>query len=198
LDLFGSLGFIFLTLVADIRLLGVHIRAIILRRAYNAISKHANTGHQDRWTSASQLKNVVSCIGSDAKPTARRWVRIEHLEIRHKAGLIMRRITLVIAFLTGLIVPAFAQKAEIEAVNAKWMEFFNKGDFTGVASLYTDDATAFPPGSGIVKGRAAIGAMWQRMAEQVSDPKVTTLEEGPRVHRLWRRPVVGQFDCGGV
>jgi hypothetical protein len=50
----------------------------------------------------------------------------------------MGRITLVIAVLAGLITPAFAQKAEIEAVNAKWMEFFNKGDWAGVASLYTD------------------------------------------------------------
>jgi ketosteroid isomerase-like protein len=41
----------------------------------------------------------------------------------------------------GLIAPAFAQKAEIEAVNAKWIDFFNKGDFVGVASLYTEDAT---------------------------------------------------------
>ena len=91
----------------------------------------------------------------------------------------MRRITLVIAFFAGLMAPAFAQKAEIEAVNAKWMELFNKGDFGGIASLYTDDATAFPPGSGMVKGRAAIGAMWKSMAEQVSDPKFTTLDVKP-------------------
>jgi len=82
----------------------------------------------------------------------------------------------VVAFFFGLIVPATAQKANIEAVNAKWTEFFNKGDFDGVASLYTADATAFPPGSAMVKGRAAIGAMWRNMAEQVSDPKVTTLD----------------------
>ncbi len=91
----------------------------------------------------------------------------------------MRRIVLMIAFLVGLIAPALAQKAEIEAVNAKWMELFNKGDFAGVASLYTDDATAFPPGSAMVKGRAAIGAMWKGMAEQVGDPKVTTLDVKP-------------------
>jgi ketosteroid isomerase-like protein len=59
----------------------------------------------------------------------------------------MRRIAVMVALLAGLGVPAFAQKAEIEAVNAKWTDFFNKGDFAGVASLYTDDATAFPPGS---------------------------------------------------
>jgi uncharacterized protein (TIGR02246 family) len=93
--------------------------------------------------------------------------------------LIMHRIVLVLVFLVGLIAPAFAQKAEIEAVNAKWMELFNKGDFAGIASLYADDATAFPPGSAMVKGSAAIGAMWKSMAEQVSDPKVTTLDVKP-------------------
>jgi len=88
----------------------------------------------------------------------------------------MRRIALTIAFLAGLIAPAVAQQAEIEAVNAKWIELFNKGDFDGIASFYTDDAIAFPPGSAMVKGRAAIGAMWKSMAEQVSDPQVTTLD----------------------
>ena len=88
----------------------------------------------------------------------------------------MRRIALVLVFSVGLIAPAFAQKTEIEAVNAKWVDFFNKGDFAGVASLDTDDAAAFPPGAGIVRGKDAIGAMWKGLAEQVSDPKVTTLE----------------------
>jgi hypothetical protein len=47
---------------------------------------------------------------------------------------VMRSIALVIALVAALIAPAFAQKAEIEAVNAKWIDFFNKGDFPGVAS----------------------------------------------------------------
>lgn len=88
----------------------------------------------------------------------------------------MFRIGLVIALVIGLIAPAFAQRAEIEAVNAKWIDLFNKGDFAGVASLYTDDATAFPPGSAMVKGRAAIEAMWKSIAEQASEPKLTTLD----------------------
>jgi uncharacterized protein (TIGR02246 family) len=88
----------------------------------------------------------------------------------------MRKIALMIVFAAGLITPAFGQQAEIEAANAKWIDFFNKGDFAGVASLYTDDASAFPPGSAIVKGRAAIAAMWKGMAEKVSDPKLTTLD----------------------
>ena len=89
---------------------------------------------------------------------------------------IMRITILVVAFTAMLIAPAMAQKAEIDAVNAKWVDFFNKGDFAGLASLYTEDATAFPPGSGMVKGRAAIGAMWKSMAKQIGDPKVTTLD----------------------
>ena len=94
-------------------------------------------------------------------------------------SLVMRRIALVVVVLTGLIAPAFAQRAEIEAVNAKWVDFFNKGDFAGVASLYTEDATAFPPGAGMMKGRAAIEAMWKGAAEQVGDPKFITLEVKP-------------------
>ena len=88
----------------------------------------------------------------------------------------MRKIALMIAFLIALVSPAVAQKAKIEAVNAKWVQLFNKGDFEGIAQLYTVDATAFPPGSAMVKGRAAIGTMWKGMAEQASNPKVTTLE----------------------
>jgi len=88
----------------------------------------------------------------------------------------MRRIVLVIAFVVGMSAHASAQKAEIEAANAKWIEYFNKGDFAGVASLYATDATAFPPGSAMVHGGAAIEAMWKGMAEQVGDPKLTTLD----------------------
>ncbi len=88
----------------------------------------------------------------------------------------MRSVALVIAVLVGLIAPVAAQRANIDAANAKWIELFNKGDFDGVASLYTTDATAFPPGSAMVKGRAAIGALWKSMAEQASDPKLTTID----------------------
>jgi uncharacterized protein (TIGR02246 family) len=88
---------------------------------------------------------------------------------------IMQKIALLIAFLLALTAPAFAQKARIEAVNAKW-ELFNKGDFDGIAQLYTADAIALPPGSAMVRGRAAIGAMWKGLAQQVGNPKIATLE----------------------
>jgi uncharacterized protein (TIGR02246 family) len=91
-------------------------------------------------------------------------------------GFAMRKNVLAIAFLIALVAPAVAQKAQIEAVNAKWVELFNKGDFEGIAQLYTADAIAFPPGSAMVRGKAAIGAMWKGMAEQAGNPKLTTLE----------------------
>jgi uncharacterized protein (TIGR02246 family) len=94
----------------------------------------------------------------------------------HREPCVMHRIALVIAFAAGLLVPAFAQQAEIEAANAKWTNFFNKGDFSGVASLYTEDATAFPPGAAMVKGRAGIELMWKDIAEKLGDPKLTTLD----------------------
>ena len=91
----------------------------------------------------------------------------------------MHRIVLALMMMVGFVVPASAQKAEIDAVNAQWIEFFNKGDFAGIASLYTEDATAFPPGAEMVKGRAAIGEMWKKLAEQAGDPKITTLDVKP-------------------
>jgi uncharacterized protein (TIGR02246 family) len=93
--------------------------------------------------------------------------------------MIMRSTALVIAFVISLTAPASAQKAEIEAINTKFVELFNKGDFSGLASLYSTDATAFPPGSAMVHGRAAIEAMWKGMAENVGDPKLTTIDVKP-------------------
>jgi uncharacterized protein (TIGR02246 family) len=93
--------------------------------------------------------------------------------------MIMRSIALVIAFVISLTAPASAQKAEIEAANTKFMEMFNKGDFSGIASLYSTDATVLPPGSAMVQGRAAIEVMWKSMAEQVGDPKLTTVDVKP-------------------
>ena len=91
----------------------------------------------------------------------------------------MRRITLAFVLLAGMLTQAFAQKAEIDVANAKFVELFSKGDFGGVAQLYTEDAVALPPGGPMVKGRAAIGTMWKTLAEQVTDLKLTALDVKP-------------------
>jgi uncharacterized protein (TIGR02246 family) len=93
--------------------------------------------------------------------------------------MIMRSTALVIAFVISLTAPASAQKDEIEAINTKLIAFFNKGDFPGIASLYTTDATALPPGSAMAQGRPAIEVMWKGMAEQVGDLKLTTVDVKP-------------------
>ena len=88
----------------------------------------------------------------------------------------MRLTMLMMAFMAALVAPAFAQMATIEAANAKWTELYNKGDYDGVAKLYTADAVVFPPGSAMVKGRAAIGAMLRNISQQASDLKLTTID----------------------
>ena len=93
--------------------------------------------------------------------------------------MIMRYIASVMTIVISLSAPALAQKAEIDATNAKWIELFNKGDFAGIASLYSADAIALPPGSAMVQGRTAIEAMWKGMAEQATDPKLTTVDVKP-------------------
>ena len=82
----------------------------------------------------------------------------------------------VIAILLTLTGAAFAQKADIQKANAKWIELFNKGDFTGIGMLYTKEAVALPPDAGIVKGRQAISAMWKDIGAKVSDPALKTME----------------------
>jgi uncharacterized protein (TIGR02246 family) len=75
---------------------------------------------------------------------------------------------------------AFAQdKATIEKLNNAWVAAFNKGDAQAVAAMYAEDAYVLPPGSDIVKGRAAIEAFWRQAAQQLGDAKLTTLDVLP-------------------
>jgi uncharacterized protein (TIGR02246 family) len=76
--------------------------------------------------------------------------------------------------------PALAQnRATIEKLNDSWTAAFNKGDAAAVAALYTEDAYVLPPGSAMVKGRAAIEAFWRQAAQQMTDAKLTTLDVLP-------------------
>jgi uncharacterized protein (TIGR02246 family) len=91
----------------------------------------------------------------------------------------MWRIVLIIGCLS-VGSPALAQnKATIEKLNDVWTAAFNKGDAAAVAALYTEDAYVLPPGSAMVKGRAAIEAFWRQAAQQMSDAKLTTVDVLP-------------------
>ena len=91
----------------------------------------------------------------------------------------MWRIVTIIACLS-FSGPALAQnKATIEKLNDVWTAAFNKGDAAAVAVLYTEDAYVLPPGSAMVKGRAAIEAFWRQAAQQMTDVKLTTVDVLP-------------------
>jgi uncharacterized protein (TIGR02246 family) len=91
----------------------------------------------------------------------------------------MWRIVMIIGCLS-VGSPALAQnKATIEKLNDVWTAAFNRGDAAAVAALYTEDAYVLPPGSAMVKGRAAIEAFWRQAAQQMSDAKLTTVDVLP-------------------
>jgi uncharacterized protein (TIGR02246 family) len=91
----------------------------------------------------------------------------------------MWRIVMIIGCLS-LGSPALAQnKATIEKLNDVWTAAFNKGDAASVAALYTEDAHVLPPGSAMVKGRAAIEAFWRQAAQQMTDAKLATIDVLP-------------------
>jgi uncharacterized protein (TIGR02246 family) len=92
----------------------------------------------------------------------------------------MWRILMIVAGLGLGAAPALAQnKAMIEKLNEVWTAAFNKGDVAAVAALYTEDAYVLPPGSAMVKGRAAIEAFWRQAAQQMTDAKLTTVDVLP-------------------
>jgi len=70
-------------------------------------------------------------------------------------------------------------KSEIETLNARFAELFNKGDAAGVAALYAEDAVVLPPGSGMIAGRASIEAFWKKAAETLGDAKLTAVDVKP-------------------
>jgi uncharacterized protein (TIGR02246 family) len=91
------------------------------------------------------------------------------------------RVVSLAAAISASAVAAGAQdaavRAAIEAGNKKFSAAAAKGDAATVSSLYTADAEALPPNSDVVKGRAAIQAMWQGVfGSGVTGVDLTTLE----------------------
>lgn len=93
----------------------------------------------------------------------------------------MRRILLALPLLL-LSSGAFAATliATIQKANDQFVAAFNKGDAAGIAALYTETATALPPGGDITKGRAAIQAMWQgALGTGLKNVSLTALDVEP-------------------
>ncbi len=75
----------------------------------------------------------------------------------------MKRLLSIFAF--GILLPTLAMAGEprthIDEALVKFVAAFNAGDGATVASLYSEDATLFPPGGERVDGRSAIQTFWQ-------------------------------------
>jgi uncharacterized protein (TIGR02246 family) len=95
--------------------------------------------------------------------------------VRMKRGII-----LLAGMMLLLAAPALAQsKAEIQKLNDKWAEAFNKGDTATVAAMYTEDAYLLPAGAQMLKGRSAIEGFWRQSMQQLGDVKCTTIDVKP-------------------
>ncbi|SDR63949.1 conserved hypothetical protein [Rhizobiales bacterium GAS113] len=91
----------------------------------------------------------------------------------------MLKLALIVSAL-ALAGPTFAQdKGQIQTLNDRFSEAFNKGDAKTVASMYTDDAVVLPAGSPLVRGREAIQTLWTKGAEQLEGMQLTTIEVQP-------------------
>src|SRR5688500_12287818 len=69
-------------------------------------------------------------------------------------------------------------RAAIEAANKKFfMDAAPKADVALLASVYTDDAIAYPANADAIKGRAALQAMWKSVFDSgISGFELTTQE----------------------
>jgi uncharacterized protein (TIGR02246 family) len=67
---------------------------------------------------------------------------------------------------------------EIAATNRAFEEAVRKGDADRLASLYTPDAIALPPGAPMAKGRDAIKALWSGAIRDMAlrDVQLQTLD----------------------
>jgi len=73
---------------------------------------------------------------------------------------------ILITILTlGILLPttlvASEPRVHIDDISVEFVAAFNDGDGAALASLYSEDATLFPPGAERVDGRSAIQAFWQ-------------------------------------
>ena len=88
------------------------------------------------------------------------------------------RCVAILAVCCGLSAsPALAQsKAFIQKLNNEWADAFNRGDAGAVADMYADEAYVLPPGSDMLKGRAAIEGFWKQEIQHLTNVKITTID----------------------
>jgi uncharacterized protein (TIGR02246 family) len=96
----------------------------------------------------------------------------------------MRATALGLILLSSVPATASAQaggaqgvRAAIEKANSAFAAAFKAGDFAALGAMYAEDAIAFPPDADMVRGRAAIQAMWAGIQKSgVKSVALTTVD----------------------
>jgi ketosteroid isomerase-like protein len=102
------------------------------------------------------------------------------------------RTSVVVLALTVLAAaPLAAQntpRAQIDAVNARFMATFNRGDAVGAGQFYSTDAVLLPPNSAAVHGRSGIAGAWAAFGKMGgTNLKLSTIElvaHGDMAHEM--------------
>jgi ketosteroid isomerase-like protein len=80
----------------------------------------------------------------------------------------VRKSIVVLALSVLAAAPLAAQstaRAQVDAVNSRFMATFNRGDAAGVGQFYSTDGVLMPPNGAAVKGRSAIAKAWGEMGK---------------------------------
>jgi ketosteroid isomerase-like protein len=80
----------------------------------------------------------------------------------------VRKSIVVLALSILAAAPLVAQstpRAQVDAVNSRFMATFNRGDAAGVGQFYSTDGVLMPPNGNAVKGRSAIASAWGGMGK---------------------------------
>lgn len=92
----------------------------------------------------------------------------------------VRKSIVVVAVALLAAAPLTAQntpRAQIDAVNSRFMATFNRGDAAGVGQYYSSDAVLMPPNSAAVHGRANVSNAWAAFGKMGGrNLKLTTTE----------------------
>lgn len=92
----------------------------------------------------------------------------------------MKRLAFAAVAVALLAAPAAAQdKPTIQKLNDKWVAAFDKGDGAALAALYTADAYVLPAGADMVHGTKAIQEFLGKIAQQLGNAKLTTVDVLP-------------------
>jgi uncharacterized protein (TIGR02246 family) len=74
----------------------------------------------------------------------------------------------------------------INRTNTQFMEAVRRGDAAGMAGVYTESASIFPPNADARTGREAIRAFWQGVLDLgVAEVKLETVEFEPAGESGW-------------